>query len=313
MDGNKPEDRLAVFKELVSWKKPKDTHLKPIDTVALPKITRSPSRAVVRAGSRDSFGFGDDQGNLVRLQFIIVHRKEPTTRVEILKETDVHHHRFDDGPFDQYVLIRTIVHVRASFLNGLLHKANRLRAGVSLQSMIDPAAFHELHEIVLRDARSDVTSTVHGEVRAPWQRQVQPDESGLLVPEFRVPEVVRRYDGRVGNVVRLQLEHGRPLLRRLLDLRIALLVPGAVRRARMFRCARWQRFCGTRGMYTGLRDGKLLKLLKFLKFIENYWKSIYYQKRIDMVLWNLEFIHAVPIILKATVRPNISTGIIRRR
>lgn len=132
--------------------------------------------------------------------------------------------------------------IRTTLLGGRPHEADRLGGGVPLQPVVHATALHELHEVVLCDAGCHVPSAVDGEVRPPRQRQVQPDEGGLLVAELRVPEVVWQYDGRVSNVVCLQFQHGGPLLRGLLDLRVALLVAGAVRGAGVLRCARGQRF-----------------------------------------------------------------------
>ena len=190
-----------------------DTHLIPVDAVALSKITRSSPRTVVGAGSRYALGFRHDQGDLVRLQLVVVDREEPTSGVQVLKQANVYHHRLYDRSFDQHVLIRPIVAVGSLLGRRRFHETDRLRAGVAFQPVIDPAALHELHEIVLRDTRRDVPPAVDGEVRAPGQSEVQPDEGGLFVPKLGVPKMVRRNHGRMGHVVRLQLQHRRPLLR----------------------------------------------------------------------------------------------------
>jgi hypothetical protein len=106
-----------------------------------------------------------------------------------------------------------------------------------------PATFHELYKVILRDAGRDVSPTIHGEIRTPWQGQIQSEERLLLVAELDVPEGVRLNDGGVRDIVGLQLQHSRPLLCRLLSLRIALLIVGAISSARMLCRARRQRFC----------------------------------------------------------------------
>lgn len=187
------------------------THLIPIDTVAFSKITGSSSRTVVRAGRRYTLGFGHDQGDLVWLQLIVIHRKEPTSSIQILKQANVHHHRFHDRSLDQHMLVRATV-TRSSLCRRRFHETDRLRTGISFQSMIHSTTFHKFHKIILRDTWRDISPSVDGKVRAPGQSKIQSDEGRLLVPELSVPEMVRRDHGRVSHVVRLELEHRRPLL-----------------------------------------------------------------------------------------------------
>lgn len=61
--------------------------------------------------------------------------------------------------------------------------------------VIDSLAFEELNEVVLRDAREDVASTVDGEVGAPRQSQIELDVSRMFVAELDIPELEGR-DGR---------------------------------------------------------------------------------------------------------------------
>lgn len=70
------------------------------------------------------------------------------------------------------------------------HEANGFCGGIPLQSLHNSTALHKLHEIVLRDAGRDVSSTVNRKVCTPWQGQVQSDERRLLVAELCVPKVV---------------------------------------------------------------------------------------------------------------------------
>lgn len=79
--------------------------------------------------------------------------------------------------------------------------------------VVDPPPFHKLHEVVLGHAGGHVAPAVDREVGAPWQREVEADERGLLVPELRVPELVRRDGDRVERVEVALFQQGqrRPL------------------------------------------------------------------------------------------------------
>lgn len=113
-----------------------------------------------------------------------------------------------------------------------------------LLPVINAASLDELDKVILGDARGDVSPSIDRKVGAPRHRQVQPYEGRLLINELCVPEIVRRYDRRVCDVVRLQFQYGRPLLRGLLDLWIALLLlRRGLRYARMLYCTRPNTLC----------------------------------------------------------------------
>lgn len=117
------------------------------------------------------------------------------------------------------------------------------------QPVIHPAALDELHEVVLRHAGRHVPPAVDGEVGAPRQREIEPDEGGLLVPELGIPELVRGDGGRVQGVELALLQDGQ---RRPLGLRLAALLRRLQRAvlgggARVLRRAGGQRLCGQKG------------------------------------------------------------------
>lgn len=71
--------------------------------------------------------------------------------------------------------------------------------------VIDSLAFEELDEVMLRDARQNVASTVNGEVGAPRQSQIELDVSRMFVAELDVPELEGRDGRRVVDVEVAQL------------------------------------------------------------------------------------------------------------
>lgn len=121
------------------------------------------------------------------------------------------------------------------------------------QPVVDSTALDELHEVVLRHAGRHVPAAVDGEVGAPRQREVEPDERRLFVPEFGVPELIWGDGGSVQGVelALLQDGQGRPLGLRLAALlrRLQRAVLGGG--ARVLRRAGRQRLCGQRGQLDG--------------------------------------------------------------
>lgn len=221
-----------------------------VDAIAFTEIARASPRTVVWTSGADSFGFGYDQRDGVRLQFVVVNGEKPPAGVQVLQEADVDHHRFDFGvAFGDNVLLVDVeaeverrsrnvreqvlavvdldvvghvegpvwVGVGQNLLGALVRAGDavqnvglvevpvrelefgfRALIDVSLaQSVVHSTALDELDEVVLRDARRHVPAAVNREIGAPRQCEIEPDEGGLLVAELGVPELVRRYGGRV--------------------------------------------------------------------------------------------------------------------
>jgi len=74
-------------------------------------------------------------------------------------------------------------------------EGDRGRFRVVDQTALQPghaASLDELDKVVLRDAGRHIPAAVDREVGAPRHREVEADEGGLLVSEFRVPKAERR-------------------------------------------------------------------------------------------------------------------------
>lgn len=119
-------------------------------------------------------------------------------------------------------------------------------AGIPLlELVVDPAALDKLSKVVLGDGGRNVPPAVDGEVGAPGQREVEPDEGWLLVPELGVPELVGGYGDGVEGVELAGFEEGQ---RGPVGLQLVLLggLEGAVLRRgdRVFGGARQRRLFG---------------------------------------------------------------------
>lgn len=170
--------------------------LVPINTVALSQITRPVTRTLVGARGRNVFGLGDPEHDRVRPEIVVVHGQEPPARVQVLRQRHVHGRRI--------------------FLDGFGRPATK--------PVVQPAALDQLGEVVLGDAGRHVPPTVHGEVRSPRQRQVEPHEHRLFVVKLQVPEMVRVHVGTVRGAEAGDLQDRRPLVPGVLPVQIVLVV-----------------------------------------------------------------------------------------